>query len=73
MNTIDKINTVAGLRDPIPSGFGPRGSNDVGNAQLCTGEGTEGERGVSINSCRGSLRKWDRPARLLFAFSAQVR
>ena len=34
MNSIDKINTVAGLNDRIPLGFGVRGPEDVGNAQL---------------------------------------
>jgi len=47
MNTIDKINTVAGLKDRIPSGFGPRGPKDVRNAQSKGGEG-ENTEAVSL-------------------------
>jgi hypothetical protein len=40
MNSIDKINTVAGLKDGIPMGLAEPASQDVGKAQSNGGEGT---------------------------------
>jgi len=45
MNTIDKINTVAGLRDAIPSGLAENAGQEC---SACSGGEGKGEEAVSL-------------------------